>query len=346
MRRSNRNREEEPNHDSFLDIVANLVGILIILVMVVGVRAKEAIVDAAVSAAEIVEPSSTNGLQNRREALAEAEADAAHIEEDVHSIENRLDESSAMLDARREQREMLLTAVAAVELELEARRSATTDGEQADVGLLSQLATNRSLLEQLRIDRNVVQSSVHSPTIIKHLPTPLARTVFGSEEHFRLLGGRLVYIPMNELVEMLKADAPTNVSRLRDVSHLTETIGPIGDFRLRYTLLRQQEVVNGPTGPVQREMVGLLGFELVANHDRLGEPLDMALTTGSDFEKRLSLWDPDLVTITVWTYPDSFGEFRRLKGELAQRGFLTAARALPEGEPISGSPQGSRSSGQ
>ena len=32
----------EPGQDSFLDIVANLVGILIILVMVVGARAKDA----------------------------------------------------------------------------------------------------------------------------------------------------------------------------------------------------------------------------------------------------------------------------------------------------------------
>ncbi|MFP6620974.1 MAG: hypothetical protein VB877_16645, partial [Pirellulaceae bacterium] len=35
---------EDPGQDSFLDIVANLVGILIILVMVVAVRAREAIV--------------------------------------------------------------------------------------------------------------------------------------------------------------------------------------------------------------------------------------------------------------------------------------------------------------
>ena len=38
MPRSARNDTESPGHDSFLDIVANMVGILIILVMVVGVR--------------------------------------------------------------------------------------------------------------------------------------------------------------------------------------------------------------------------------------------------------------------------------------------------------------------
>ena len=45
MARRPRNSDAEaPGQDSFLDIVANLVGILIILVMVVGARAKDALV--------------------------------------------------------------------------------------------------------------------------------------------------------------------------------------------------------------------------------------------------------------------------------------------------------------
>ena len=35
-----RHEDSTPGHDSFLDIVSNIVGILIILVMVTGVRAK------------------------------------------------------------------------------------------------------------------------------------------------------------------------------------------------------------------------------------------------------------------------------------------------------------------
>ena len=37
---------DAPGTDSFLDVVANLVGILIILVMVIGVRARDAMVEA------------------------------------------------------------------------------------------------------------------------------------------------------------------------------------------------------------------------------------------------------------------------------------------------------------
>ncbi len=56
--------------------------------------------------------------------------------------------------------------------------------------------------------------------------------------------------------------------------------------------------------------------------------------------------DPDRTTVTVWVYPDSFNQFRTLKAELFRRRFLTAGRPLPEGHPIGGSPDGSRSASQ
>ena len=47
MRYRRAKEEAASGHDSFLDIVANIVGILIILVMVVGVRARNAPVQAS-----------------------------------------------------------------------------------------------------------------------------------------------------------------------------------------------------------------------------------------------------------------------------------------------------------
>ncbi len=46
-RRRGSSSTEAPGQDSFLDIVANLVGILIILVMVVGARARQALQQVA-----------------------------------------------------------------------------------------------------------------------------------------------------------------------------------------------------------------------------------------------------------------------------------------------------------
>jgi hypothetical protein len=85
---------------------------------------------------------------------------------------------------------------------------------------------------------------------------------------------------------------------------------------------------------------------MIPADDESGEPLAEALQPNSEFSRHLAEWDPNETIITVWTYPDSFGAFRQLKSELYGRGFLTAARPLPDGQPISGSPQGTRSAAQ
>jgi hypothetical protein len=60
----------------------------------------------------------------------------------------------------------------------------------------------------------------------------------------------------------------------------------------------------------------------------------------------LAGYDPNQTTVTVWVYPDSFAQFRTLKEELYKRGYLTASRPMPDGQPISGSPQGTYSTAE
>ena len=50
--------------------------------------------------------------------------------------------------------------------------------------------------------------------------------------------------------------------------------------------------------------------------------------------------------MTAWVYADSFAEYRRLRKELYAAGYTVAARPLPEGELIGGSPRGTRSAAQ
>jgi hypothetical protein len=67
---------------------------------------------------------------------------------------------------------------------------------------------------------------------------------------------------------------------------------------------------------------------------------------GSLLDIELAGRTPDRTTITVWVYPDSFAEFRRLKEHLYQRGFATAARPLPTDRPIAAGPKGTKSIAQ
>ena len=77
-----------------------------------------------------------------------------------------------------------------------------------------------------------------------------------------------------------------------------------------------------------------------------GQPIDSVLGQGSELDIEIAGRNPDMTTITVWVYPDSFAAFRGLKEHLYKRGFATAARPLPDGHQISGGPQGSRSRAQ
>ncbi len=179
------------------------------------------------------------------------------------------------------------------------------------------------------------------PIELEHLPTPLAKTVFGHEEHFRLKGGRLVYVPLNELTLMLKDELPQKVWRLKEVPQFTETIGPVQGIHSRYTMMRRDVAATTPAGTVVRQLAELDQF-IVPLSEEIGEPLNEALDDNSQFGQLLETLRPATV-ITVWTYPDSYRQFRDLKKWLYQRGFASAARPLPEDQPITGSPHGSRS---
>jgi hypothetical protein len=60
----------------------------------------------------------------------------------------------------------------------------------------------------------------------------------------------------------------------------------------------------------------------------------------------LNRLNPERNSITLWVYADSYPLFRKLREDLHARGFLVAARPLPDGIPIRGSPAGSLSAGQ
>ena len=79
---------------------------------------------------------------------------------------------------------------------------------------------------------------------------------------------------------------------------------------------------------------------------QLGEPVDEAFGTHADLKRRLERSSPEATTVTIWTYPDSFGDFRKLKKTLFELGYTTAARPLPQGILIGGSPSGSKSAAQ
>ena len=185
------------------------------------------------------------------------------------------------------------------------------------------------------------------PEVLQHVATPIAKTVFVREEHFRLKAGRLLYVPLNEMTAQLRSEAPKKAWKLERATKITETIGPNQGFQMRYTLSRNRVPFQTDSGiRAVREMVELDRFVMVPVGNAPGETVEQAMEPTSAFRSRLSGWNPRETIVTVWTYPDSFGEFRELKAKLYDVGFLTAARPLPANQLISGSPDGTRSAAQ
>jgi hypothetical protein len=338
MKRGSRPQTEDPGQDSFLDIVANLVGILIILIMVIGARATDAMisVDHQEAIADV-------GPQIDVEA-ARAAADA--VERDIHQIDAKIKRQDLEVAYRRAERDRIMQVLGALEEQLESRRSALDTDHQVHLDATRQLAAARQELDDLRTSRRALENTATTKNVIEHLPTPMAQTVFGREVHFCLRGGRVSYVPWNELVERLKEDAPNQIWKLRDTSSITETMPPVRGYRMKYILRHADQARPGAGGTGMQRQIELDRFVLLPIKEDLGEPLAVALSDSSEFRAILSSFEPNRTTVTVWVYPDSFDAFRKLKAELFQRGYTTAGRPLPEGHPIGGSPDGSRSAAQ
>jgi hypothetical protein len=175
---------------------------------------------------------------------------------------------------------------------------------------------------------------------------PVARPASGNEYHFELRRNRITYIDLERLMELTRADAQIRV-RMSDRSPaVSNKIGPVGAFYLEYELVRA--VPGSMEELLERKNIRyeLSGWELVPESDNRGETYEATRGPLSEFSRRVNRVSPERSTVTLWVYPDSFTLFRQIKGDLADRGFSVAARPLPEGMTIRGSPMGTQSAAQ
>lgn len=321
---------EAVNADSFLDIVASVVSIMIIMVLMTGLKIKHS-------------PVSTTVAQHASPVYRELANDLAaeqSIHGDVLKAANELKRFQREIALRKQQRDALDYALTAIRQQYEGATARATSLAQEDAGLGLQLTQSRAKLAELESARVALANAPVPPVQVESYPTPIGKVVDGRELHFQLRAGRIAFVPLETLLLKFRTDAEQKVYRLRETSELTEIIGPEGGFRFKYTLERVD------AAPGRSAHVRLKRWTLVPTSEELGEPIDEALGVKSEFRAVLSERRAAGSTITLWTYPDSFDVFRRLKAELFKAGFPVAARPLPEGFPISGSPEGSKSAAE
>ncbi|MEN1679172.1 MAG: hypothetical protein AAGJ46_06235 [Planctomycetota bacterium] len=338
MPRDRSNASELPGQDSFLDIVANLVGILILLVMVVSLRAAQG---SPAEKVETPEPPPAEQLS------------AAEVEEAVHTaLAQRKDalEKLAKAEASREalqlreaERDDLAAFVAGLDDEIEERRSGMDEQKRRDFDLRAKLGAAEHELEQLTRERISILPAEPKVEEIENLPTPMAKQVKGDEIHLRLNGGLVAPIPWERLTKLSKDKVESQLWRVSHRDTLAVTVGPIEGFRLKCYLVKQTFVTSQGTASGVR----LVRAVVLPTSDVLGETIDEATQPHSAMLRHInSFGGRRKPPITVSIYPDSFDEFRQLKEFLFKQGYAVAGHPLPAGTPIASSPSGRRSAAQ
>lgn len=346
-RRKSRN-DTPMEQDSFLDIVANLVGILIILVVVFGAQIGETITEKRSPETD----AALEKLETQRSELAERNHVLQQREAEYRDWQTAIDQQEQLIQQRRLERHLALQQLAAIQHEVDVKIANLSEQQQAEVRLRQQLTRQATELQELTQEiQSVRQASLEvkdEPTqeVIEHYPTPIAQTVFGREVHFHLRDNKVVFVPFDELVQRLKATWETHAENLPVGQSTTETIGPVGDFRLQYELGSEEKTLPTINGTVVTRVVSLNRFWLLPVQAGLGEPVDVALNADSQFASTIKKYGSHDTTVSIWVYPESYASFLELRKQLTRQGYRVAVWPLTSDQKISGSPEGLRATAQ
>jgi hypothetical protein len=363
MRRRRRAREPVFGFDSFVDLITNLVGIVLRLIIVVlmgvhlkggfsAVRGPSSVVRCENEAACSELEATGNGQRttNILEPLIEDADDpeTRRYETEIAALQGRLLEALRSLDVEKDAEQML-----------KKQRAATIERQKAASQLLARhdeaFATHRQSLVQTQKDvplekavKQVEAKPLEKRPLRFHLP--ISRPVDAEELIFECRQGRVTFADVQALLEQVQQNLPHKAEELRTRWSLTETTEAVGAFQLRYTLERERgsslnQLADLP--PTERQFrYGLGKWELVPVWPVRGDLAAEALKDGSRFRTVVDALEPEQVVLTFFVYPDSFDLFRGLRDYLHERGFVVAGRPLPDGYPIFGSKTGSISRGQ
>lgn len=365
--------------DSFLDILCNMVGILVILIVIAGLRVSRAPI-VIPEAAATVQPSPPTVLDDPIE-LGEPETMVWAVEapppeipdlppppkpvrlaplippkelvDASSSMQADLDVMTAQIAESEAEAETLAARTALAEKEVAKARAlvATVNVDQksaAELALLEKqdLASLSSQLATLETELTEARATGPKVKILKHSTTPVSRFVSGTEVHFRLINNKVSVVPVEVLVERLQAQIQRQRDFLLSREYYESKVGPVDGYQMEFTLERSKA-----TPAEELSMGGRLikmevtGWQIRPAAGIIEETAEQALRPGSHFMQAIETAGTN-ATLTFWVYPDSFDAHRALQDHAQTRGWRVAARPLPEGVPIAGSPKGSKSLAQ
>ena len=354
IRRRRTQREIPFSFDSFLDVVANVVGIILRLILVAWVGGRSYHPTIAVAPPVAVQEETADATE------PPLPPDPITDDLDRHRRELTASRDRLLVQARQEDQAKERLSLSETELAAAAARAQTLQAERAVTersasdngkGVKTAALSLPEIESRVRLVNAQIDGIKKLPSVKRSLryQTPVSQPLQTEELFFECHGGRITLIDVGAMLEQVRRERDEKAKLLATQWQIEGATAPVGAFRMRYTLERERGPVDGPggAGPLPETQfsysVGWMAEPI--NGDR-GETGDAALAADSDFRKVVDGLDPKVTAVTIWVYADSFSLYRRLRDTLHERDFVVAGRPLLEGMPIGSSRHGTASRGQ
>lgn len=334
-----RHRDEHTNddgvQDSFLDIIANIVGILILLVIVVGIRAAmqpqiDGESDPTAGDRSAVPVLTQSMIDEQRKQLVRTELRTQETAAKAQELAREVDERD--LD-----RIDLATYIATVEYQLEQQKAKLSQAEAERLEVRSALAETDFQWQQLMLQKVSLGNQAAPTENLLHTPTPIVRGRIKESLHLRLENGRVAIVPLDRLEKLTENRGLGGVQRDLRRQDGVARLGPVDGFELFFVVITGMS----PPGPqgMRRPIVFPAG-EIRPGAGFVDYPIERALDASSPISDALESVSPNDTAVTLWIYPDTAGRYRTIQDGVRRRGFAVDLRLLEQDTHIAFGPNG------
>ena len=386
MGRRSQRPELEFGSDSFLDVICNIVGILIILIVVVAVKVERqprAQAEAMANAAQVEPPipdreSEYTQRQSDLDAMKQQHSRVASrlqeltsrkallhqehrlVQEEMDALQNQLATQTAdtqrikvaQSDAENEAGklsadvERLLNILAGKEKAL--KNAITVIQQEESVATEAEEKLRQTIVETVRL-REVLDDTAKpadSSPRLVHRIMPVSRKTNGEEVMFRMSEGRISEVPIKELMDLAVDRVRKRITMLQRFGRLEDVVGPIGGYKMTFAI--EMNAFNS----LEYLQYGGDGSKFNSFTQVIVPDETLVAESAADSVKPGSAFRQKLESmpadssVTIVVYEDSFREFAALREVAHGLQIRVAGRPLPVGTHITISASGSASRAQ
>lgn len=307
-----------PAGDSFLDVIANLVGILVLLVVVVGVR-------SAKSAYEAAAPEEVVDLEALRSEAADKEAAVLAAVRDTRLAAQRISQVTQDTVLREITRQQYADEVAQLRQDIEDQRAKLDPDRRRSAEVQIELAKVEQRLDDLTAKQVALIGQIAQMEETPTKQVEIAGSSIAANRKYEpyivfLKGGRVASLPGDELVQQVnqarRSLPPPNL--LKRGQEFRRNVGPVEGFTLEIVFQHMSVQRRGGATVATRLKQCLLNM----NGDLVRwEEIDEAIDPGSALMTRLAGIDAENTAVILQTAPDSYEEYQTLKTHLSKLGY-------------------------